>query len=150
MQNHEAWRLQPTESGSSDWSCSLGMCNKAAVQGRLLALKTMSPARLPCTVSNVVVYCTHTFHLQAYPRLCVLQADARSKLGERCTAFEQVVNGSKTLQRGDLVRLAVKPALVGRIQFFSVAQVRKFVGTRQHGQAACAWWRELVAQPKLC
>ena len=79
----------------------------------------------------------------------MLQADARSKLGERCTAFEQVVNGSKTLQRGDLVRLAVKPALVGRIQFFSVAQVSKVVGTRQLGHAACAWWRALSAQCKL-
>ena len=69
----------------------------------------------------------------------MLQADARTKLGERCTAFEQVVNGSKTLQRGDLVRLAVKPALVGRIQFFSIAQVSDAVGTRQLGQAACAW-----------
>ena len=74
----------------------------------------------------------------------MLQADARSKLGERCTAFEQVVNGSRTLQRGDLVRLAVKPALVGRIQFFSIAQVSEVVRTRQPGQTAWAGSLDLV------
>ena len=52
------------------------------------------------------------------------QAEARNQLGERCTAFERVANGSQRLQRGDLIRLAVKPAVVGRVQFFSVAQVR--------------------------
>jgi hypothetical protein len=44
--------------------------------------------------------------------------------GQTGTAFERISDGGRAYERGDIIRLAVKPHLVGRILFFSVNQVR--------------------------
>lgn len=47
----------------------------------------------------------------------------RSRLGEGTTAFERVTDGSRTVGRGDVVRVSVKPQVVGRVVCFSIPQV---------------------------
>lgn len=52
-----------------------------------------------------------------------MQNKAQKLLGEQHTAFERISEGTRVVQRGDVIRLAVKPTLVGRVEFFNVAQV---------------------------
>ncbi|KXZ46758.1 hypothetical protein GPECTOR_41g723 [Gonium pectorale] len=49
-------------------------------------------------------------------------AMVRKELGEGLTGFKQVYDGSRTLSAGDIVRIATKPAALGRIKYFSVHQ----------------------------
>jgi len=53
------------------------------------------------------------------------QAEAKQQVGQVGTAFERITDGGRAFERGDLIRLAVKPHLVGKILYFSVAQVRQ-------------------------
>ena len=53
-----------------------------------------------------------------------MQESARALLGNNTTAFTRIVDGSHSLRQGDLVSLEVKPAMIGRIEYFSIAQVR--------------------------
>ena len=50
-----------------------------------------------------------------------LQEAISSKMGG--TAFNTVVDGQRTLQSGDALRLTTKPVLVGRALYFVVGQV---------------------------
>eukprot|EP00798_Chlamydomonas_sp_ICE-L_P006653 gene6653-3315_t len=61
------------------------------------------------------------------------KAMARKELGEYHTAFERVWDGSRALKVGDVVRLATKPQVVGRIRFFSVPQLVHSEGTYSQG-----------------
>lgn len=51
------------------------------------------------------------------------QAAARASLGEGVTAFDKMSDGNRVVQKGDIVHLALKPAVVGRVLFFSVDKV---------------------------
>lgn len=52
-----------------------------------------------------------------------LQAAVRSSKGEDVTAFARIEDGSRTVSQGDVVRLNVKPAMMGMVLYFSVQQV---------------------------
>ena len=52
-----------------------------------------------------------------------LQATARGLLGTNTTAFTKITDGNTVVKQGELVSLAVKPATIGRIMYFSIAQV---------------------------
>ena len=62
-----------------------------------------------------------------------MQAQAKKLLGKEkeVTAFECISEGSRVVQRGDVVRLAVKPALLGRVEFFSINQVQNYLTAQQ-------------------
>ncbi len=47
------------------------------------------------------------------------------------TAFERITDGLLPVGVGDLVRLATKPQVVGRVLHFSVPQVRGRFGRRR-------------------
>ena len=47
----------------------------------------------------------------------------RKEMGESHTGFERVHDGVRRMGMGDVVRLATKPQLVGRVRYFSVPQV---------------------------
>ena len=51
------------------------------------------------------------------------QAALRGARGEEVTAFERMEDGGRAISKGDVVRLAVKPAVVGAVLHFSVPQV---------------------------
>ena len=53
----------------------------------------------------------------------MLQATARGLLGTNTTAFTKITDGNTVVKQGELVSLAVKPATIGRIMYFSIAQV---------------------------
>ena len=55
-----------------------------------------------------------------------MQAALRRARGEEATAFERMEDGARSVSKGDVVRLAVKPAVVGAVLHFSVPQVRPF------------------------
>ncbi len=52
------------------------------------------------------------------------------------TGFTRVCDGSRTMAAGDVVRLATKPAALGRVKYFAVPQVR--VGCRT---TRCSFYR---------
>ena len=68
-----------------------------------------------------------------------LQATARRLLGTNSTAFTQITDGNTTVEQGELVSLAVKPAMIGRIMYFSIAQVGPWTPTPscRHGHSDC-------------
>ena len=51
------------------------------------------------------------------------QAVVRNKLGEETTAFERITDGSRAVATGDVVRVNVKPQVVGRVLYFTIPQV---------------------------
>ena len=51
------------------------------------------------------------------------QAEAKKHLGAQASAFERIADGLRTVERSDLVRLALRPVIVGRVEFFSVNEV---------------------------
>lgn len=55
--------------------------------------------------------------------MCRLQAALRGRLGEGTTAFERITDGTRTVSRGDVVRVSAKPLLVGRVTAFTIPQV---------------------------
>ena len=56
-----------------------------------------------------------------------MQAAVRSSRGEDVTAFARIEDGSRCVSQGDVVRLNVKPALMGMVLYFSVQQVLHYV-----------------------
>ncbi len=52
-----------------------------------------------------------------------VQEKARASLGTNSTAFMRISDGSSSLKQGELVSLEVKPAMIGSIVYFSIAQV---------------------------
>lgn len=65
----------------------------------------------------------------------------REKMGGNVTTFSSVSDGQRTLQSGDVLRLATKPVLVGRALHFVVGQVsaRKPPDAPQSALAVCQW-----------
>ncbi|KAL3158051.1 hypothetical protein ABBQ32_011660 [Trebouxia sp. C0010 RCD-2024] len=61
-----------------------------------------------------------------------IQEAISSKTGG--TAFNTVIDGQRTLQSGDALRLTTKPVLVGRALYFVVGQVVKEGGVYANGQ----------------
>lgn len=66
-----------------------------------------------------------------------LQEAISSKVGG--TAFNTVVDGQRTLQSGDALRLATKPVLVGRALYFVVGQVSAANTHLTHSLAVAAY-----------
>ncbi|GBF97420.1 hypothetical protein Rsub_09586 [Raphidocelis subcapitata] len=62
------------------------------------------------------------------------QAQARRELGEDVTLFERIHDGLAAVAKGDTVRLATKPALVGRVLWFLVPRVVHGEGCYSHGK----------------
>jgi len=58
------------------------------------------------------------------PHDTCLQATFRAKLGEGTSAFERITDGTRTVAKGSVVRINVKPLLVGRVLAFTIPQVR--------------------------
>lgn len=56
--------------------------------------------------------------------VCPAQALVRKELGEAMTGFKCANDGSRIIVAGDVVRLATKPAALGRVKYFAVPQVR--------------------------
>ena len=52
------------------------------------------------------------------------QAAAQRWVGAPCTAFQRVTEGQKSVRKGDVVLLSGKPAVLGAVLAFTVAQVR--------------------------
>lgn len=67
--------------------------------------------------------CFQAFLRSLSPYSYIMQAEAEQQVGKLSCVFERISDGSRTVERGDLVQLAVKPHLVGRVCFFSVSQV---------------------------
>lgn len=63
---------------------------------------------------------------QPNPHSGRMQAALRSARGEEATAFERMEDGGRSISKGDVVRLSVKPAVVGAVLHFSVPQVILF------------------------
>jgi hypothetical protein len=59
----------------------------------------------------------------------LLQAAVRSSKGEDITVFERIDDGSRTIRKGDVVRLHRKPVLMGRVLYFFIGQVRNHMPT---------------------
>lgn len=57
-----------------------------------------------------------------------MQAAVRSTKGEDATAFARIEDGSRTVSQGDVVRLNVKPAIMGMVLYFSVKEVCLLAG----------------------
>jgi hypothetical protein len=72
------------------------------------------------------------------------QAAARRELGEAVTVFERVHDGVQAISRGDAVRLATKPPILGRVQFFSVGQVVREEGCYGNGRVTVSALPEAV------
>lgn len=53
-----------------------------------------------------------------------LQAALRAGKGGDATAFERIEDGARTVSKGDIVRLSLRPVVVGEVLHFSVQQVR--------------------------
>ncbi|KAG2443092.1 hypothetical protein HYH02_009506 [Chlamydomonas schloesseri] len=51
-----------------------------------------------------------------------LKALVRKELGESMTGFKCISDGSRVIVAGDVVRLATKPAALGRVKYFAVPQ----------------------------
>jgi hypothetical protein len=62
------------------------------------------------------------------------QAVLRARLGEGITAFEGVSDGNRTISAGDVVRLTSKPAVVGRVVYFTVPQAVRNEGAYSNGR----------------
>lgn len=62
------------------------------------------------------------------------QAAMRAKLGEGCTVFERTTNGIRTVSVGDVVRIAAKPAVVGRVTCFTVPVAVREEGAYANGR----------------
>ena len=52
----------------------------------------------------------------------MLQALAQGWVGAPCTAFQSVVEGSRTVRKGEVVLLAGKPQVMGAVLAFTVPQ----------------------------
>ncbi|KAK9820414.1 hypothetical protein WJX72_010046 [[Myrmecia] bisecta] len=66
-----------------------------------------------------------------------VQARLRQGEGENLTAFERITDGSRTIGKGDLVKLAVKPVLIGQVLHFSIPKVvREDGGAHANGKVA--------------
>ena len=51
-----------------------------------------------------------------------MQAAVRARIGEGVTAFARIEDGARSVAVGDVVKLAVRPALMGVVQHFIVHQ----------------------------
>lgn len=76
-----------------------------------------------------------------------VQAALRAKLGEETTTFERITDGTRTVCRGDVVRVNAKPQLVGRVLHFTIPQVGTraadwcFVVSLRHVSVVCLMGR---------
>lgn len=72
------------------------------------------------------VCCSGSDYLWCMTILCVtvLQAAARSLLGELVTAFDKISDHTREIKRGDIVQISTKPALLGEVLFFTVEKVK--------------------------
>ena len=52
----------------------------------------------------------------------MLQAALRQKKGEEWTAFDRIEDGARSITAGDVVRLSLRPAVVGTVLHFAVQQ----------------------------
>lgn len=62
------------------------------------------------------------------------QAALRSRFGEGITAFERISDGNRTVSAGDVVRLSAKPAVIGRVTFFTVPVAVREEGAYANGR----------------
>lgn len=62
------------------------------------------------------------------------QAALRAQLGEGITAFERISDGNRTISAGDVVRFSAKPAIVGRVVYFTVPQAVRDEGAYSNGR----------------
>ncbi|KAI8466921.1 MAG: hypothetical protein J3K34DRAFT_524164 [Monoraphidium minutum] len=62
------------------------------------------------------------------------QAQARRELGEDVTLFERIHDGLAGVAKGDVVRLATKPQIVGKVLWFLVPRVVHTEGCYSHGK----------------
>lgn len=87
----------------------------------------LSPAALRqmplCIKQGTVHIVRHCVYNKALCMPFCVQASLRSKLGEGTTAFERITDGARVVCRGDVVRINVKPLLVGRVTAFTIPQV---------------------------
>lgn len=51
-----------------------------------------------------------------------VQAAVRARIGEGVTAFTRIEDGARSVAAGNVVKLAVRPALMGVVQHFIVHQ----------------------------
>eukprot|EP00775_Hariotina_reticulata_P002831 gene2831-3124_t len=75
------------------------------------------------------------------------QAVARKHLGQEFTIFEQVHDGINTVQKGDIIRINTKPAVLGRVMHFSIPQVVQCEGCYSGGRVTVAALPEELLGP---
>ena len=63
-----------------------------------------------------------------------VQADLRTRFGEGTTAFNRISDGTRTISAGDVLRLSAKPAVVGRVTFFTVPLAVREEGAYANGR----------------
>ena len=59
----------------------------------------------------------------ADPCLAMLSRRAAAEKGEEWTAFSRIEDGGRAVAAGDVVRLGMRPAVVGTVLHFAVQQV---------------------------
>lgn len=80
-------------------------------------------------------------------RAC-LQVSARRELGEDVTIFERIDSGVLCISKGDVVRLAVKPAIIGRVRERAVGGCCRGGGVQlDEGRARCGLGHGSVPLP---
>lgn len=67
-----------------------------------------------------------------------VQASARSRLGEAVTAFERITDGVRTFSKGDVIKCAAKPSIIGRVAYFTVPTATREEGGYSGGQVHVA------------
>lgn len=72
----------------------------------------------------------------------LLQAEAARQLAGDATAFECILSGSRMMKHGDIIRLSVRPSLIGRIEYFAVAGV-SLLALLTHGGSQI-YWKEAI------
>lgn len=65
-----------------------------------------------------------------------LQAALRREKGEEWTAFSRIEDGGRAVAAGDVVRLGLRPAVVGTVLHFAVQQVCCPSCSRSHATPA--------------
>ena len=63
----------------------------------------------------------------------------RARIGEGVTAFTRIEDGARSVAVGDIVKLAVRPALMGVVQHFIVHQARALTPALHPGKQALCW-----------
>lgn len=65
-----------------------------------------------------------------------MQAAVRARVGEGVTAFTRIEDGARSVAVGDVVKLAVRPALMGVVQHFIVHQAWALIPAQNPKQHA--------------